>query len=984
MALQKQVMQMSVNGSLDTKTDERNVLPTDWLELENIRFSLSKAFIKRYGYVVFTNNVLNSSTKINSGKALATFNDELLRYDINNLYSYAKSEFKWVNKGITKYALSSDYSVASNGFKLLNPCHYTLSGLTIYAYEKNGISSTDIEYRVIDNDTGSVLFTGNITNGTIPFVAGIYGTFFIFYYNAGAVLFRTVNFGNPSAISPATPVLTVSSAAYDVSQIGTRTYIVGPAATGLSAAWVNPDSTVAGPVSIADADTYNRVSVAAEGANIRFVYGNTAAAPVKTILYTANLTAPVHTALTLEAAALVTSVSSIQSPTIAAQSQLYASIASNPYELKRYDVGVAGTLISSVTTFNQASLQSKLQVLDGKVYFALSKNSSYIATGPVYQPFRTYFIGSEDGQLLNKFTLDAGAFRNGATLPNLNLEGQSLAFAGAEAAQIQSNFSSMNITVPTTVKKFSADFNNLNNYFDAQLSNNLHIAGGILKMYDGDAVVEHNFLETPPMPVFVSETGTGAVLPNGTYQYIAVYKWADKWGQIHRSTTSLPLTYTVAAGPQKPTISVNTLTLTQKTNVIIEVYRTEVNGTIFYLHSYNYADVIKNDPTVESITFTDTMSDAELINNEILYTTGGVLDNVAANSSKFVVTYKGRLFTLMSDGYTLQYTKARNQNEPAEFASEFQINLDARGGVGTTLAAMDDNLIIFKKQALFAMNGQGPNNLGENDDYRPPTLITSDAGCIDANSVVVTPVGLMFKSSKGIYLLDRNLQVSYIGAPVAVYNNLTITSATLLPKNNEIRFTTDSERQLVYDYYERKWGTDTNINAADSVLFDDLYHYIRTDGEVMQETPGLYSDNGSYISCKVTSSWLSLAGLQGFERFYQLMVLGAYKSKHVLKVKFAYDYNPSWTAEATVNASELSTPAYGDGYYGSNVYGNTFPLYQFRIFPNRQKCESFKFSISDYKDDLNGEAFILSNFSAELGMKSGNYKKEAARSYGAK
>lgn len=982
MALQKQVLRMSVDGGLETKTDDKNVLPTDFLELENIRFSKTKAFVKRYGYDAFTNLVLNGSP-IASGKAVTTYNGEMLRYDDNSIYSYSEAESKWVDKGTTKYALSGDYSVASNGYKLLNPCHYTLSNLTLYAYEKNGISSTDIEYRVIDNVTGSVLATGSITNGTVPKVSGVYGTFFIFYYDSGAIKVRTVNFGDPSTISSATSVLTVSAAAYDVSQIGTRAYIVGPATTGLSAAWVNPDSTVSGPISIPDASAYNRVSVAAESSNIRFVYGKTSANAVKTILYNSTLTAAIHAAVTLEASDIVYSVSSIQDPASASQSQIYASISTNPFKLKQYFVNSAGTIVSSGTVLNQAALASKPQVFEDKVYFAVTKSASYLDAGPVYAPFRTYFLASQDGLLLTKFTLDAGVVINGATLPNLNIEDTKLCFSGAEAAQVQANTATAAITVPTTVKKFCADFSQLNNYFDTQLGNNLYIAGGIMKMYDGDAVVEQNFLETPPTPVFVSETAVGAVLPDGTYQYIAVFKWTDKWGQVQRSTTSLPLSYEVTAGPKKPTIRVFTLSLTQKENVIIEVYRTEANGTTFYLHSYNYADVIKNDPTVESITFTDTMSDAELIDNELLYTTGGVLDNVAPSSSKFVVSYKARLFTLGSDGYTLQYTKIRQQNEPANFAAEFQINLDAKGGPGVTLGVMDDNLIIFKEQSIFAMNGQGPNATGTDDDYRTPSLITSDAGCVDANSVVVTPIGLMFKSSKGIYLLDRTLQVSYIGDSVAAYNDLTITSATLLSETNEIRFTTDSERQLVYDYYVKKWTTDTNIDAIDSVLYNGVYVYIRENGQIMLETPGLYSDNGSYISIKITSAWMSLAGIQGFERFYQMMLLGTYVAPHTLKVKFAYDFESSYDSEATINATELATPAYGDGYYGTDTYGATFPLYQFRVFPNRQKCQSFKFSISDYGQGINAAGLQISNFAAELGMKTGSWKKQSARSYGA-
>lgn len=58
------------------------------------------------------------------------------------------------------------------------------------------------------------------------------------------------------------------------------------------------------------------------------------------------------------------------------------------------------------------------------------------------------------------------------------------------------------------------------------------------------------------------------------------------------------------------------------------------------------------------------------------------------------------------------------------------------------------------------MQGNGPDATGANSDYGDPTLITSDVGCINDNSVVIMPQGLMFQSAKGIYLLDQSLKLN--------------------------------------------------------------------------------------------------------------------------------------------------------------------------------------------------------------------------------
>jgi hypothetical protein len=986
MALQKQVIRMSAEGSLDTKTDTKNVLPTNFLELENVRFTNTGAFTKRPGYEAYTKSILNSSSQIETGKALTTFKDELLRYSDTQLYSYSESEDKWVDKGSTQFALSGEYSVTSTGDKLTQPSHATISNLTCYVYRWDKVATNGVKYRIVDNNTGSVIYTGAVeASANYPHVCALHGTFFIFYQLSGVVKFRTINFSTPYTISAATNALTADY--FTVGKVGQRAYVVGDAATGLNVVYVDQDSNVVGPTAVADVDGgFNRFSVSAEQTNsVRITYGHSSTGTCKTVLYAADMNYQIHAPVTIGASLAVYSLGSVQSPVNPNKSHVYVS-GTNDHLIYLYTITSAGTLVI-VNHIYQASLQSKPQSYGDKVYFIASKNTTYLTSGPVYAPFRTYFLVSEDGIFLNKFTNDAGVFREGAAgLPNMNVEGTQLCFCGAEAAELQANVATASVTVPTTIKKFSSDFNSTNNYFDAALGENLHIAGGILKMYDGNQVVEHGFLLTPETPVFVTQSGSGAVLPDGSYQYLVVYKWLDKAGQVHRSITSLPLTYEVVSGPRKPTIRVFTLPFTSKDDVEIEVYRTEANGTIFYKRSYNYSDRIVNDKTVESITFTDTMDDASLIQNEVLYTTGGVLDNSTAGSSKSITTYKSRVFLLLSDGYTLQYSKKREQNEPVEFPEEFKLPIDAAGGPGTALATMDDHIIIFKERAIFALGGEGPNSLGELNDFREPQLVTTDAGCIDTNSVVTTPEGLMFKSSKGIYLLARNFSVQYKGAPVEAYNSDTVTSANLLPGTNEIRFTLDNDKSIVYDYFHNKWATDTNIRAVDAVVYRNVYTYIRANADLMAETAGVFSDNGSYIKMKISSSWIQVAGIQGFERFYKLLVLGSYKSAHLLKVKFAYDFDPTWVNEATVDAGTvLGTDEYGDDatYGASAVYGGEYPLYQFRIFPKIQKCEAFKFQIEDFKTSGNGEGLSLSNFAAEVGLKPSAYKKSDSKSFAA-
>jgi hypothetical protein len=987
MALQKQVVRMSVQGGLDTKSDEKNALATSFLELENLVTTKTGAFSKRNGFQSYIDDVLGSSTKITSGQAVATFKDELIRFSNNNVYSYSESQNNWASKGSAKFALASTYSVSSNGDKLLQPSHDTIQGLTCYVYERSNIVTNYIEYKIIDSASGSVVTTNKFALGANPSVVAVVGKFLIFYFVGGTLKVQAINFSTPEQIS--SPVNVMSTFSYAACRIGDRAYVVGSGTTGLTVAYVKPDLTLGGPVSVSDTEAFNVFAISPEQTtNVRIVYGSNLGKAVKTVLLAHDLNYQVHTPTTLVASpATITSLGSVQDPLVLGRSQIYISKSDAPYSLRRAVVDNTGAISSNAILLNQAALQSRPASYANKVYFAVSRNNSF--AGP--QPLRTYFLCSEDGVFVSKFGESSSVFRDDGTgLPNLNLEGSSLAFMGAEAAELQP-IGAAQIQVPTLVKKFSSDFTQTNNYFDTTLGDNMHISGGILKMYDGDRVVEHNFLQIPDAPQLVTQGdgAVGALLQTGVYQYRCVYKWVDKWGQVHRSAPSPALIYTVpGATVSKPTIRLLTLPFTDKIDVELEVYRTTASGTLFFKKALIFAEKILNDKSVESITFQDTTDNTSIQSTELLYTTGGVLDNLSAQSSTFVTTYKSRAFLILSDGFTLQYSKKRLQRSPVEFAEEFQINLDGKGGPATALAVLDDHLVVFKQDAIFVLTGEGPNDLGEQDDFREPYLITSDCGCVDPNSVVVTPEGLMFKSAKGIYILRRGFTVEYVGAPVERYNNLAVTSATLIPNTNEVRFTTSGELALVYDYFHKMWSTFTNINGIDATVYKNIYTFMNALGQVKKETQGIFTDSGSYIKTKIASSWIQLAGVQGFQRFYEMMVLGTFESEHGLKVEMAFDFNPSLVEEATINAGAILKPdIYGTGLYGQvTPYGGSYPLYQFRIFPKRQKCESFKFVITDYPTTASvfGAAFTLSNFAAEIGLKPVGNKLGVSKSFAAK
>lgn len=491
----------------------------------------------------------------------------------------------------------------------------------------------------------------------------------------------------------------------------------------------------------------------------------------------------------------------------------------------------------------------------------------------------------------------------------------------------------------------------------------------------------------------------------GTYFYTAIWKYIDNKGRVHASATAIPESITVAAPLSSVSVIVPVLDLTDKQKVILEVYRTEVNGQLFRRVSstvFPTLNIDNEDYRFQNVSFVDTLSDADTLSNELLYTTGDVLDNDAFPPCSLITSYDGRLWLAgLEDKNALVFTKTIDPLDKtlvAGFSEAFQIDFLPQGGDIIAIAKLDEKLIVFKETEIYYISGVGPSNANDSNNYNPPSLISSDVGCSNPNSVVLTPTGLMFQTRKGIYQLDRSLVVSYIGAPVEKHNDLTISSAVLMSLRNQIRFTTEEDVCLVYDYQFAQWSTFTNYVSTDADVFRGTYVVLSSDGTVRQENQ-VFTDDGYGISLAFETGNMNFANIQGYQRFKRALLLGEYLGSHHITVSFAYDFSPVFTESTTFNMNtSVDTPGspsviYGDYVYGSvgpygtsdgGVYGGDYEPYQFRIFPTQQKCTSFRIRVEDNQDDLDtiGEGLTISNISLIVAVKQGQSKVSSLRSQG--
>lgn len=983
MALQKQTIPISFTSGINTKSDSKLVMPADLLELENAVFTKYGALNKRYGYEVLGTQIEGGS-QIDQGEALGVFNEELNLYTGKKLYSYAPSTNSWVDKGDMVSVIVSDTPIVKNSYTQSHvSCDFN-ENVTVYAWED---SRGGVRYSVIDQLTNTVFSFDQVLDALAarPKVVAFEQYLLIFYRLTAdtSLRYKAISINTPTTIGPSVTVTTDMNASYnyDVANNQTNLVVVYHDDTNtVTIRTIDATFTISGPTILSEDATGCLTVVVDDAQNSWIALHN--GTDVVVSVYNFILT-QVLAQTTVETIASVTAITGCVTDD---EMTVWYSVAASPTQnhLTRFNtVDLTGTVGAPSDFLRSVYLASKAFRYNGICYVNVLHESTLQST---------FFCVTENQAVVAKMSYGTGGTRITNTLLTTvpAITDSTYLFTHQEKTQ----FISENNTIFSTLGIYSSDldFSSENKFQNAQLGQ-LHMVGGILQSYDGVTVTEHNF-HLYPENVSSATATTGGLMLAGTYSYKVCYEWTDNLGQIHRSAPSAALQQIVPAGTATNTVTLTipTLRITQKKDerapVRLVVYRTQSLGTLYYRVSSITAPLY-NDVTVDTLSFVDTLADASIVSNDLLYTTGGVIENIAPPACSLIATFKNRVFLSgLPDPLAYWYSKKRIEGTPVEFSDFFTGRVDSFGGDITAIYPMDSNVIIFKRQAVFALAGDGPNDTGQQNDYGDPQLITSDAGCDNPNSIVMTPDGLMFKSTKGIYRINRALNVEYIGDKVEDFNSKTIAGSALVPDTNQVRFVTEEDPTLMYDYYFQQWGTFTNQSAEDCQIWDNTFLFLKANGEVWKENTS-FQDNDLPIVMKITTSWMSMAGVQGFQRAYRMIFLGEFKSYHKMQIAIGYDFNPNFSQFGIIDISDVYViSAYGDdspyGTDGSSYgYGGAYPLYQFKTHLTRQKCQSIRFRFMDDQNHLEnyGEGFNLCNIALEVGIKPTLRKFEATNSF---
>jgi hypothetical protein len=456
---------------------------------------------------------------------------------------------------------------------------------------------------------------------------------------------------------------------------------------------------------------------------------------------------------------------------------------------------------------------------------------------------------------------------------------------------------------------------------------------------------------------------------------------------VNANANAVGATYTVTQAPKIAVINVPTLRTTNRTQASSLVSDGTITSIFLFRSSTTepLAHVVGSDlnnKAVDSVQITDSLSDTQIQSTPVIYTTGGVLPNRPGPPCTVVTLFDNRLWVAESErnGY-LWFSKLVVPGTPVEMSS-FQTyyvspTVGAQGYTGkiTALSPMDEKLVIFKEDAIYYINGVGPDATGANSGYSEPIYITATVGCKYPDSVLIMPNGLMFQSDKGIWMLGRDTSTSYIGAPVESFTQSGYTLKSLtIPNTNEVRFVLSSGITLMYDYFFQQWGSFTNIPATTATLYKQAHTFFDEFGRIFKENPGSYVDGNSPVLMRVKTGWFALAGILGFQRAYFMFLLAKYYTPHKITVDLAYDFNPYNTQTTVITPNNYNDPFGGDPFYGTfPTFGGVESVERWRIMFQRQKCDAVQITLQEsYDSSLGvpaGAGFTLSGINFIVGIK---------------
>lgn len=923
-----QPLQLPLLTGVDTKGDVRAGNPPGLEICRDVQFDEPGGLQTRHPITTFGNNIVGGGTLSNC-RRIERNGDELVLFTDTQLYSWSAQASAWVLRG-THMAVAVDEGqrCATPGDQI-DGDRAELNNVVVFTWAE----STTVYAAALDKTTNAIVVAPTALSSAQrrPRVVAL-ATRILLFVDAGG------NNLTVRSIDPASPGIGIAGAGtnvaagtlntlYDVVKVEgqdlcagahlltpSTSYRVFTVTPGLVVTGVTKPRTCNSPIAVA--------STLGTGTQLQIIRENLTA--VQGDLLTTSTLADVFVNQPIGTAASslinqVTVAFANATTAVAFWTSGAGGEASDftDFTIKTNTVTTANVVGTESVLRRRIGIASRAFTYSGHAYiwtvFAGESGTSSLGntSGVRAQLQNTYFLYRDDALLISRAADDvAGGFAPSlGRLPGVQLISGSTGFAwcGAVRRTIELGATAEHTGFGARSLreiKFAFDDNRARRC--ARIGQTLYISGGIPLQYDGLSLTEVGFLVYPWY--FEPQVGAAGNLGAGTYTWKATNRWTNAQGEVDRSTTATGMSLTVAASKF---VFLNYLPLhvTMKLSPrppALDMWRTVANAGFdspFYLVTSQDPNagivdngyVVNDDTQIFGTPLPDNFADATLTVKEVNPENGSVLEFLAPPGAQIMIATDTRIFLagVSGDPDSIWPSRIRNVGEVASFHDSLTVPVPPDGSSPiTAIAFLNETLVAFRGTSIYALPGVGFDNTGGGSNFGPANRLSSDVGAISHESVALTPLGLIFKSRKGWYLLDRSWGVRYIGAQVSAFDSDTVLAVHVVEAQHQVRILTNA-RMLVWDYVAvseqaqlGSWSEWTISDGVHATVWNGSYLYLTATGPKIERS----TFTGTNYGMDMETMWIKFADLQGAARVRWLELLGEVRAAGYVRIRVARDY----------------------------------------------------------------------------------------------
>jgi hypothetical protein len=549
--------------------------------------------------------------------------------------------------------------------------------------------------------------------------------------------------------------------------------------------------------------------------------------------------------------------------------------------------------------------------------------------------------------------------------------------------------------------KYSASRTSSDVYQVAKLDGRVFISGGLLMEFDGTQLFENGFIQDPWIKIVGS--ADGYVVPNAyTFNASYIFEWIDTAGVRHKSQPSIPAAK-LGNGSQKYTRYYVPLTCT---------YRNPLNGVVIHSHFntdwggvtwykafatdypptvYNYTDGTTYTPGLKNTRdnfskwrlLIKTFEAVKTYRQEIYSPPGfnGELPNHPVwGGCTHLVAHKQRLWAATAeDPCKLVYSKESSPNETISFyPADFAIMVPEPI---TGLASFGDHLLVFTRDSVYTVSGDGPDFRGQSGSFSLPQKLPIPNGCINWRSIVVLDTGVFFQSRTGLVALDRGFNLVPVGDPIkdSFTSSVSVIASLVIPSEKQARWLVSDNgtyKVFVFDWEVKdapRWYVWTTVIPwLYGILHSGVFYGSTTDSKIVTEKAGILHDYNSVDNAKdasLTTGWITFDSMAEYKRLYKVALNIERLSTHIQKVR-VYNLDDSSYQEKIFYDADIVTQA-------TKNATNTRTLILLVVPMVNQKSRGYKIEViaTHNGSSTSNNLFKWVGLSLELGAKQGIRKQ---------